>query len=228
MAGRCWVPMFAMRSAPRVTGPMTYDLLRTWLDLLEAFRPAFTRPGFANFLVVFAGWVQTNGVHAVTEALVATSVAGRRHHEAFHRFFPRGPGRPDELARQLLLWLVQRMAATSTIRIVLDDTVAPKKGRHIFGFGTHLDAVRSTRKHRIFIFGHCWVVLAVLVCVPFSERTWALPLLFRLYRNEKECLKKGIPHRKKTQLAREMVDLCVGWIGERRIELAAECGYSNE
>src|SRR5437763_2037417 len=169
---------------------MAQDVLRTLMDLWEVFRPALTRPGFANLIVVAAGWIQTSGPHAVTQALVATGVAGRRHHEAFHRFFSRGTWSPDELGRLLFEFLLKLLPRASAIRIVLDDTVAPKKGPHVFGIGTHLDAVRSSKKRRVFVFGHCWVVLAVLVQVPFSRRAWALPLLLRLYRNEKECIRK--------------------------------------
>ena len=147
-------------------------------------------------LVIFVGWVLTSGTHAVTEALVMTAVAGRRHHEAFHRFFSRGTWNPDELAQQLLQWILRRLPPDKPIRVALDDTLAPKKGPHVFGIGSHLDAVRSTRRHRVFCFGHCWVVLAVLLPVPFSRRTWALPLLFRLYRNKKECAAKAAPYRK--------------------------------
>ena len=62
-------------------------LLSLWK---ETVRPGLTAPGFANFVVIAAGWVLTHGVHAVTEALVCTQVASQRHHEAFHRFFSRG------------------------------------------------------------------------------------------------------------------------------------------
>ncbi len=47
------------------------------LSTMEVVRPAFTRPGFRNAWVVYAGWVLTMGVHAVTAALVATDVARR-------------------------------------------------------------------------------------------------------------------------------------------------------
>ena len=77
---------------------MLSEGLRTLLLALEVVRPALTEPGFRNFTVVFAGWVQTRGTHAITEALVMTNVAGRLHHERFHRFFSRGAWRPDELA----------------------------------------------------------------------------------------------------------------------------------
>ena len=57
------------------------SLLITLLASLAILRPTLTRPGFANFQVLFAGWIQTTGLHAVTETLVVTDVARRRHHE---------------------------------------------------------------------------------------------------------------------------------------------------
>jgi hypothetical protein len=200
--------------------------LASLLSVLEVFRIALTRPSFTNMLVVACGWILTQGPHAVTEALVITGVAGRRHHEAFHRFFSRGTWEPDELG----LWLFQRLApflGEGPLRIAIDDTVAPKKGPHVFGIGTHLDPVRSTRRFRVFCFGHCWVVLTVLVRVPFSERTWGLPVLFRLYRGKKECSGPEASYFKKTELAREMLDVFVSWIGTRGVELAADSAYCN-
>ena len=207
---------------------MNSQLLQSLLGTLEVFRPALTRPGFRNMVVIFTGWVLTGGQHAVTQALVETAVAGRRHHEAFHRFFSRGTWSPDEMAQQLLGWILRRVPADKPIRVALDDTLASKKGPHVFGIGSHLDAVRSTRRHRVFCFGHCWVMLAILLPVPFSRRTWALPLLFRLYRNKKECAAKAEPYHKKTELAREMIDLFARWVGQRRLEVVADSAYCND
>ena len=207
---------------------MLSEGLRTLLLALEVVRPALTEPGFRNFTVVFAGWVQTRGTHAITEALVATNVAGRLHHERFHRFFSRGSWRPDELGRLLFIWLASFLPADAPIRAVLDDTLAPKKGPNVFGIGSHRDPVRSTKKFPVLTFGHCWVVLAILVPLPFSHRTWALPILFRLYRNEKDCLGNGHKFSKKTELAREMLDVLVKWTCSRPIELAADNAYCND
>lgn len=203
---------------------MPNSLLNSFLGVLEAFRIVLTSPSYANMVVVACGWVLTQGSHAVTEALVRTGVAGRRHHEAFHRFFSRGSWDPDRMG----LWMFRRLEPflkDGTLRVVLDDTLAPKKGPHVFGIGNHLDAVRSTKRHKVFSFGHCWVVLAVLVRVPFSERTWALPVLFRLHRNFKECAKAQATYAKKTESAREMLDLFVTWVGKRRVEVAADSAY---
>jgi len=208
---------------------MPTEPLASFLDLLVAFfGPALTRPSFSNLLVVVIGWLLCDGpVHTIAGALVSTSVAGRRHHEAFHRLFSRGTWEPDTVGFHLLSWLERRWG-DGPLQVVLDDTLASKKGPHVFGLGTHLDAVRSTRRHRVFSFGHCWVVLAVLLRVPFSQRTWALPVLFRLYRNPQECERKGAVYRKKTELAREMLDRLVGWTGERRIRVAADMAYCND
>ena len=202
--------------------------LRTLLLALEVLRPALTEPGFRNLVVIFAGWVQTSGTHAITEALVVTDVARRLHHERFHRFFSRGTWKPDEFGRLLYLWLVNFLPPDAPIRAAIDDTLAPKKGPAVFGLGTHLDAVRSTKTHKVLAFGHCWVTLAILIPLPFSSRPWALPILFRLYRNEKECTKNGHQFKKKTELAREMLDILVSWAGERTIELAADNAYCND
>jgi hypothetical protein len=149
--------------------PTALEASRTLLALLEVLRPALTAPSFTNLVVLFAGWVLTAGPHVVTEALVATGVAGRRHHEAFHRFFSRGTWSPDDLGR-LLFARLERHRGESPVRVVIDDTLAPKKGPHVFGLGTHLDAVRSTRKHKTFSFGRVWVVLALVTCrrIAFS------------------------------------------------------------
>lgn len=189
---------------------------------------AFTRPGARNAWVVFAGWVLTMGTHAVTQALVVTDVARRVHHERFHRFFSRGAWKPDTLGRLLFERIVAKLCPRGRLVVALDDTLAPKKGPEVFGIGSHLDPVRSTKGFRVFCFGHVWVVLAVVVTVPFSSRRWALPVLLRLYRTRSECERSGQRYRKKTELGRQMVDVLTGWAQDRDIDVVADSAYCND
>jgi len=207
---------------------MAIDALQSLLLVLEAARPALTAPGFVNFRVLFAGWVLTEGRHAVTEALVQTGVAGRRHHEAFHRFFSRGTWSPDELGALVFRNILAVLPPDAPLFVAVDDTLAPRKGPEVFGIGSHLDAVRSTKRQKIFCFGHCWVTLAVVMPVPFSSRTWALPVLFRLYRTVKDCERKGHPHKKKTELARELLDVVGSWAAGRSISVSMDSAYCND
>jgi len=208
---------------------MPQALLPTFLGWIEVLSPAFTKPGFTNALIIMVGWIQTVGPHAVTQALVETKVAGRRHHEAFHRFFSRGTWVPDRVGKllfeRIIAWL---LPPGVTIDLVLDDTMTAKKGAKVFGLGTHIDPVRSTAKHKVFSFGHCWVVLAVVVHFPFSRRPWSLPILFRLYRSKKECAKNcNGKYWKKTELAREMLDVVHSWGPQRRFRVSTDCAYAN-
>jgi hypothetical protein len=208
---------------------MTHPLLRTFLGWMEVLKPAFTKPGFCNALIIMVGWIQTRGTHAVTQALVETQVAGRRHHEAFHRFFSRGTWDPDQLGKllfeKILEWLVGHDV---TIDLVIDDTMVRKQGREIFGLGSHLDPVRSSRGVQFLAFGHVWVVLSVIVHLPFSRRPWALPILFRLYRSKKEHRSnRGGKYFKKTELARQMLDTVLSWQSQAQFRVMLDCGYAN-
>ena len=215
-------------TTPCTHEPMPTDASRSLRTLWEdCFRSGVTRPGLQRLVVILAGWILTHGPHAVTQALVVTGVSSRRHWEGFHRFFSRGAWSPDVLGRNVFRRL-ERWFDGATLRVVIDDTLAPKQGLHVFGVGCHLDAVRSSKLCRVFTFGHCWLVLAVVVRFPFSTRAWALPVLFRLYRNLSECEKGRAPYTKKTELARDMLDELVRWTGPRRIELAADSAYCND
>ncbi len=193
------------------------------LDVLEVFRPALSAPCFSNMFVLFAGWVLTGGRHAVTEALVVSRVSGQRHHAAFHSFFAYAVWNVDELGLRLAERIVEEI--DGAVLVAIDDTLAAKKGPHVFGLGCHIDAVRSTRKHKIFSFGHVWVTLAILLPVPFSSRRWALPVLFRLYRNKKECEKAGDGHLKKTELAKQLLGMLLARLGERQVAVAMDNAY---
>lgn len=204
---------------------MAASHLYSLLDVLQLARPAFTQPSFLRFVVLFAGWVRCTSVHAVTEALVRSGVSGVRHHAAFHRFFSRARWSVDEVGRRVLLHLCAQL--NGPLRLVLDDTLCTHKGPEVFGLGTHLDAVRSTRRVRTFAFGHVWVVLAVQVQPPLCTRPWALPILFRLYRTQAECEAAGVVHWKKTTLGRQLVDTVLAWLPDAHFELVTDRGYSN-
>jgi hypothetical protein len=203
---------------------MTAPSLNTLLSTLLIVSPAFTHPSFLRFLTLFAGWVSTRGTHAVTESLVVAGVSGTQHHAAFHRFFSRACWCVDAVGRLLLLQLVARLPGP--LRLALDDTLCRHKGPQLFGLGVHVDAVRSSRKRRQLAFGHVWVVLTVLVPVPWSQRVWALPVLFRLYRTKADCQKSGEVHRTKTQLAIELVHQVAQWLPNTPLELVADSAYS--
>src|SRR5262249_54318744 len=76
-------------------------------------------------------------------------------------------------------------------------------------------------------YGHRWVVLAVLVHLPFAKRPWALPVLADLYRSEDDNRRRGRPHRTPAQLLCRLVAVLLRWFPERRFVLVADSGYGT-
>jgi hypothetical protein len=62
--------------------------------------------------------------------------------------------------------------------------------------------------------GHSWVVLAIRLPVPWASAGLAIPILLRLYRSPKRSSKAE--YRKRTELAREMLEILSGWLPEKR------------
>jgi hypothetical protein len=81
--------------------------------------------------------------------------------------------------------------------------------------------------HGAYLHLHGWVIVALVVRVPFAARRWAFPVLFRLYRTKRECQRTGARSRKKTELGRELVDLVAGWVPERSLDVAVDAAYCN-
>ncbi len=117
--------------------------------------------------------------------IVAAGMAGVKHHSAFHRIFAAARWSLDAAGlavfRLLEPWLDEAM-----ILLAIDDTLARKRGLKVFGVGMHHDPLLSSRGHKVTNWALNWVVLGVIVRFPlWPDRPFCLPILFRLYWNEK-------------------------------------------
>ena len=197
------------------------------LLVIEHFLPVFSRRSFEKSRQLWLSWLLVEGPRRVSSALVAGGLAGQRHHGAWYRLFSSARWSADDLGRRLVLLVLETfVAADAPVVVALDDTLAHHKGPKVWGIGNHLDAVRSTRGVRVFAFGHLWVVASIVVRPAFSHRPWAIPVVFRLYRTQKVSQKQGVPHRTKTSLARELVELLAAWLPDRRLCLVADRQYA--
>jgi len=203
------------------------DSVLALLSVLKVIRSAFAQERtFGKFVAMAMGWILAPHRRRISQSLLATGLASQQHHNRFYRLFSRDRWDPDELGRLFFLQIVRLVGTDAALSVAVDDTVAHHKGPKVFALGTHLDAARSTRKFRIFCFGHCWVFVAVTVVFSgLSSRPFALPVLLRLHRNKKECERSGAAYRKKTELAREMLDILASWTTGRRVEVAADSAY---
>ena len=208
----------------------TYPIPSALRCLLDRFRECFTAPGFESFVTLLTGWILLPGRHTVSRVIQAACGSGRsKHHSSHYRFLARGAWCADALGRSvwglLLAWL------PAEVVVIVDDTLCHKSGPHLFGAGMHHDAARSTyargwRRVKAFAFGHQWVLLSVRVPCPWNPaRGWAVPILFRLYRNVHRCPRAE--YQKRTELAAELVALLASWLPEdKTLHLTGDGEYA--
>jgi hypothetical protein len=203
------------------------SLVPSFLDLLQPLSCVMTSPTFDSFLTVMTGWVFARR-HTVTGMILAADAVGTKHHSAYHRLFAAARWSLDELGLAVL-GLMLPVLGDHLILLGIDDTLARKRGLKVFGVGMHHDPLLSSRKTAVMNWGHCWVVLGVILRLPFcGERWFCLPVLFRLYVSKKTARKKGLPYRTKPQLAVEMLQVLCGRFETMRFHAVGDSAYGGK
>lgn len=155
----------------------------TFTTIIAACAPAFNGPGFANFMLLMRGWILASTPGLPSSALRALGAQAPKHFSTYYRFFGRARWGADRLG-VCVLHLVLPFVPDAWVTAVVDDTLAPKRGRRIWGANVHHDPLSFMP--RAWGFGHAWVLLAVRVQLPLVARPVAVPLFFRLYRSAKK------------------------------------------
>lgn len=196
----------------------------TFQGLLVKFSSVFTCPSLWTFMTLACGWVLCTGRRTISRVIQLGCIEeDKPHHSVFYRFFSRAVWLPNELGKRTLRLALDLGLLPDNMRIILtvDDTLCRKSGAHIWGGGMHHDALLSNYGRgkslvKFFSFGHNWVIVCICVRTPWNENRWmAVPIAFRLYRSKKRCPKEQ--YRKRTQLAREMVEEITTWLPRDRV-----------
>jgi hypothetical protein len=209
--------------------PTTLPILSSFVALLAPLRSCFPRQKtFENFVVICFGIIMALGRGRLSEALICGGLTKTKHWSAFYRFFSRSSWSIDALGLGVARMIVDRLVpADGVIVLAGDDTLHSRGGPHIFGAGMHRDPLTSTRSKAQFQHGHCWVVLSIVVQLPFDRRPRALPILARLNVPTKKCDTWGVEHTKKTVQLAEMMAAFAAAFPDRNIRLVGDDAYSN-
>ena len=203
-----------------------WDMIPSLRCCVDTLAPAFTQPSFASSCRLLLAWLMCLGKHSLLRVGENTRPQdppdhSRRHGlDGYYNFFERSSWKPKDLAYRIALLILTRLPLGNTITLLVDDTLAHKRGKSVWGLGWWRDAVASTKKRVATASGHNWVVMAVAFCVPGTSRViLALPLLARLH-----LPGKGQPSC--ATLAKEMLDEVVGWFPVRGFTLVGDGAYA--
>jgi len=222
---------------------MPHLLVASFAPLLWSFQPCFTQPSFHSFWAVSCAWLLCAGRRSLTRIIQAGQLSHLKHYCSFHRFFSHARWNLDELGH-CLLQLLLPFCGPILVGAV-DDTLARKSGRYIWGAGMHHDPLRSTSNRPVLAFGHSWVVLSLQISFPFApDKCWALPILARLYRKRKKSKlapgKGGKLERKQVgeaspkqyrtrpQLALEMIQILASWVPQHTLRILGDSEYAGK
>src|SRR5258707_3656508 len=155
---------------------------------VQALAPAFNQPSFHTHCQLLLAAVhsrsrqplQRGGAAAPPDILPDHS---QRHGlDTFYNFFERAAWTPAGLAYRVALLILTRLNLGPCLTLLVDDTLAHKRGRSVWGLGWFRDAVASTKKRVATASGHNGAVVAVAVCLPGTGiPILAVPLCARLH-----------------------------------------------
>ena len=165
-----------------------WEMIPSLACCVDTLAPAFTQPSFNSNCHLLLAWVMCLGKHTLCRV-------GHNDHpqcppdhsqphglDTFYNFFERSSWKPKDLAYRVAVLILTRLSFSGCVTLLVDDTLAHKRGKSVWGLGWWRDAVASTKKRVATASGHNWVVMAVAFCVPGTSCViLALPLLARLH-----------------------------------------------
>ena len=209
-------------------------------ELLFLFAGAFSASTFETFRMLVVGFVCRVGEHSVCGMLLGARLERVWHHSRGHAFFAERKWCPDELGLLLLGFLVARFVPEDQpIRLAVDDTLFGRTGKQVHGAAWQYDGSQASGHGPKISYGNNWVILTLIVRLPFMKRAVSVPVLERLWQPDPEAKAKarqnGGPGRRKPNpdypskpaLAREMLDLVAQLFPEREIELVGDSAYGT-
>jgi hypothetical protein len=202
------------------------SLSKPILSVLSHFRSAFTQPTWEKVQVLFTGTILARGRRTVTAALRATGHEHDPRFSRFHAVFSRARWSALELARRLLLLLVQAFAPEGGLTLAIDETLERRRGAKITKRGYHRDPIASSKAQNVVASGLRWMVLALVVDVPWNRHRWALPFLSRLAPAAKLDAAQGRRHKTPCTHARQMIAVVRRWLPGVPLTLLGDTTYS--
>jgi len=197
------------------------------ITVLEPFRCVFTAPTWKKMLTLLRGTLLARGRRTVTAALWQTGHEQDPNFSSFHQALNRARWSPLQASRQLLQRIIETFVpAGGSLEIVIDETLERRWGSKIRKRGHYRDNALSSHERSVSSPGLRWIVLAVVVKVPWTKQRWALPFLCALATTPQVSAQLGIRHKTLSQRTRQVVSLLRRWLPGVPIKLLGDGAYS--
>ena len=186
--------------------------------LLQGFRSCFRLRPFEVFCLLAVGMITQTGACTVTGMLVGAGMQTVVAHDRVHRFFSTHAWSADQLGLAMARLIVATLLpAGAALDVAVDDSLFRRRGKQVHGtFWTH----DASQPGHVTARGNRWVIVGIVVALPFGCRPTCLPVLFRLWGG------KGTTT--PVELARTLVGLLARTFPDRTIHLVADAAYHGK
>ena len=197
------------------------------IEVLTVFRPLFTAPTWRKLMTLLAGTLLAHGRRTVAAALRASGNDQLPNWSSFHQVLNRARWSPLAVSRQLFLLIVATFVpAGACVDLVIDETLERRWGSKIRKRGHYRDSALSSRERSVSSPGLRWIVMAVVVTLPWTKQRWALPFLCVLATTPEVSAQLGKRHKTVAMWAHQTISLVRRWLPDREIKLMGDTAYS--
>ncbi|MBI5349574.1 MAG: transposase, partial [Chloroflexi bacterium] len=197
------------------------------MPVVGAFRQVFSERTWDWAQILLVGSILATHVRTVASVLRVMGLSQDKQFQNFHRVLNRAKWSGLLTSKILLGLLVATFLASGAPLIIgADETLERRQGKQIKAKGVFRDAVRSSKKHKVYSFGLRWVSMMVLVPVPWSRRVWALPFLTVLAPSEKTKTAHGKRHKTSIDWIGQMIRIVRRWQPTRAMVLVVDGGLA--
>src|SRR3954447_10643576 len=116
-----------------------WAMIASLSPIVQALAPAFTAPSFDTHCRLLLGWVLCLGQHRLCRVADSAQPQTLRDHSQRHgldttyNFFARSACTVTGLAYHVATLLLTRLQLFGTITLLVDDTLAHKRGQRVWG-----------------------------------------------------------------------------------------------
>src|SRR3954465_12999410 len=199
------------RSRPPMASSLLPPVPCQWFSWLA---DALDRRSAPRLALLFLGAVLARGRRTVTTWIRAAKLSGQ--YQPCYIAVAAAGKRADRIARRLLTEVVSPLLKGATrLTLALDDTPPKRYGPHVQGAGVHHNPTPGPSGSP-YVYGHVFVVLALLVAHP-AWGVVALPLLARLYVRKVDL--PGIDPKHRPEFRTKLERSCPFW----RLAISGRC-----
>ena len=178
-------------------------------------------------MTLLTGTLLAHGRRTVAAALRASGNAQATDWSLFHQVLNRARWSPLAVSRSLLLLIVQTFVPVGAcVDLVIDETLERRWGGKISKRGHYRDSSLSSRERAVSSPGLRWIVMAVVVTLPWTKQKWALPFLCVLTTTPEVSKQLGKRHKTIAMWAQQMISLVRRWLPDREIKLMGDTAYT--